>query len=192
MGTLTKKLHILKTGGTEETCNIYTTAEEVGGSPYLALEVDGQKGYVKLGSTTDANATHLRVDKDGVIYIAHLRPGSYDVTLDQLKGYLISDSRTTIQVRRELEYTVLGNIEYLIVNADQVDAAKDDTEKKDAKSDADSSENDTLGSENGTAGIDVSSWNRKIDWSKVSGSGAGFADRRKGEEFLCGKLHEAS
>lgn len=70
MGTLTKKLHILKSGGTEETCNIYTTPEEVGGSPHLALEVDGQKGYVKLGSTTDANATHLRVKKNGTTYAA--------------------------------------------------------------------------------------------------------------------------
>lgn len=70
MGTLTKKLHVLKSGGTEETCNIYTTPEEVGGSPYLALEVDGQKGYVKLGSTTDANATHLRVKKNGTTYAA--------------------------------------------------------------------------------------------------------------------------
>lgn len=70
MGTLTKKLHILKSGGTEETCNIYTTPEEVGGSPYLALEVDGTKGYVKLGSTTDANATHLRVKKNGTTYAA--------------------------------------------------------------------------------------------------------------------------
>lgn len=70
MGIFTKKLHILKTGGTEETCNIYTTPEEVGGRPCIALEVDGQKGYVKLGSTTDANATHLRVEKDGVIYAA--------------------------------------------------------------------------------------------------------------------------
>lgn len=70
MGTLTKKLHILKTGGTEETCDIYTTPEEVGGSPYLALEVDGTKGYVKLGSTTDANATNLRVEKNGTTYAA--------------------------------------------------------------------------------------------------------------------------
>lgn len=70
MGTLTKKLHILKSGGTEETCNIYTTPGEVGGSPYLALEVDGTKGYVKLGSTTDANATHLRVKKNGTTYAA--------------------------------------------------------------------------------------------------------------------------
>lgn len=84
MGTLTKKLHILKTGGTEETCNIYTTAEEVGGSPYLALEVDGAKGYVKLGSTTDANATHLRVEKDGVIYAALKEAVTYvNVTITQ-------------------------------------------------------------------------------------------------------------
>lgn len=84
MGTLTKKLHILKTGGTEETCNIYTTAEEVGGSPYLALEVDGEKGYVKLGSTTDANATYLRVEKDGVIYAAWKEAVTYvNVTITQ-------------------------------------------------------------------------------------------------------------
>ena len=70
MSTLTKKLHILKTGGEEETCDIYTTPEEVGGSPYLAIEVDGRKGYVKLGSTTDARATHLRVKKDNTTYAA--------------------------------------------------------------------------------------------------------------------------
>ena len=70
MGTLTKKLHILKADGTEEACNIYTTPEEVGGSPYLALEVDGTKGYVKLGSTADAKATHLRVKKNDTTYAA--------------------------------------------------------------------------------------------------------------------------
>ena len=84
MGTLTKKLHILKTGGTEETCNIYTTPEEVGGSPYLALEVDGTKGYVKLGSTTDANATHLRVEKNGTTYAAWKQAVAYvNVTITQ-------------------------------------------------------------------------------------------------------------
>ena len=70
MGTLTKKLHILKAGGTEEICSIYTTPEEVGGSPYLALNVDGQKGYVKLGNAIDARATHLRVKKDNITYAA--------------------------------------------------------------------------------------------------------------------------
>ena len=84
MGTLTKKLHVLKTGGTEETCNIYTTPEEVGGSPYLALEVNGTKGYVKLGSTTDANATHLIVEKNGTTYAAWKEAVTYvNVTITQ-------------------------------------------------------------------------------------------------------------
>lgn len=84
MGTLTKKLHILKSGGTEETCNIYTTPGEVGGSPYLALEVDGQKGYVKLGSITDANATNLRVTKNGTTYAAWKAAVTYvNVTITQ-------------------------------------------------------------------------------------------------------------
>lgn len=83
MGTLTKKLHILKSG-TEETCNIYTTPEEVGGSPYLALEVDGANGYVKLGNTTDANATHLRVEKNGTTYAAWKEAVTYvNVTITQ-------------------------------------------------------------------------------------------------------------
>lgn len=89
MGILTKKLHILKTDGTKETCNIYTTPTEVGGCPCIALEVDGQKGYVKLGSITDANATHLRVEKGGVIYAAWKQAASVpsvtyvDITITQ-------------------------------------------------------------------------------------------------------------
>lgn len=84
MPTLTKKLHILKTGGAEETCNIYTTPEEIGGSPYLALKVDGQKRYVKLGSTTDANATHLRVKKGGTTYAVQKAAVTYvNVTITQ-------------------------------------------------------------------------------------------------------------
>lgn len=84
MTTLTKKLHILKTGEAEEACNIYTTPEEVGGSPYLSVLVDGQKGYVKLGSTTDTNATHLKVKKDGTTYAAWKAAVTYvNVTITQ-------------------------------------------------------------------------------------------------------------
>ena len=118
MGIFTKKLHILKTGGTEETCNIYTTPEEVGGRPCIALEVDGQKGYVKLGSTTDANATHLRVEKDGVIYAAWKQNG---VTI-----YLICRSEVVIQgERRDVDFSIntdkpckvtIGNNTYTVDN----------------------------------------------------------------------------
>lgn len=102
MGTLTKKLHVLKSGGAEETCNIYTTPEEVGGSPYLALEVDGTKGYVKLGSTTDANATHLRVKKNGTTYAAwkeaQVAVPTGTVSIDSSGEFTVPTGVTVIQV----------------------------------------------------------------------------------------------
>lgn len=110
MGTLTKKLHILKSGGTEETCNIYTTPEEVGGSPYLALEVDGANGYVKLGNTTDANATHLRVEKNGTTYAAWKQ-----ATVDIPTGNIIIDGSGT--------FIVPSGINVIEVYADAADAA---------------------------------------------------------------------
>lgn len=109
MGTLTKKLHILKSGGTEETCNIYTTPEEVGGSPYLALEVDGAKGYVKLGNTTDANATHLRVEKNGTTYAAWKQ-----ATVDVPTGNII--------INRDSTFTVPSGINVIEIYVDALDA----------------------------------------------------------------------
>lgn len=140
MGTLTKKLHILKAGGTEETCDIYTTPEEVGGSPYLALEVDGTKGYVKLGSTTDANATHLRVEKNGTTYAAWKKatvdvptgmftctndynsitvPNGVTVLKVEIKGY---DEFCTVGVTPGKTYSKLSGIEEVWDDGNTVDA----------------------------------------------------------------------
>lgn len=140
MGTLTKKLHILKAGGTEETCDIYTTPEEVGGSPYLALEVDGTKGYVKLGSTTDANATHLRVEKNGTTYAAWKKatvdvptgmftctndynsitvPNGVTVLKVEIKGY---DEFCTVGVTPGKTYSKLSGTEVTWDDGNTVDA----------------------------------------------------------------------
>lgn len=60
MTELAKKLHILKTGGSEETATIYTTLAECP-EPNLKVNVDGVDGYIKLGATDDPLATHGRV-----------------------------------------------------------------------------------------------------------------------------------
>ena len=61
MSELTKKLHILKSGGgTEETVSLYSSASECA-EPNLKLQVDGTTAYAKLGDVTDSNATSLRV-----------------------------------------------------------------------------------------------------------------------------------
>ena len=60
MTELAKKLHILKTGGSEETATIYTTSTECP-EPNLKVNVDGVDGYIKLGATDDPLATQGRV-----------------------------------------------------------------------------------------------------------------------------------
>jgi hypothetical protein len=64
MSILTKKLHILKTGGTEQTANIYTTQTECP-TPNLKVGVDGSTGYVKLGDVNHRDATDGRINTTG-------------------------------------------------------------------------------------------------------------------------------
>ena len=63
MSILTKKLHILKTDGDEETANIYTTTTECP-EPNLKVNVDGDNGYIKLGDIHHQQATSGRVMTD--------------------------------------------------------------------------------------------------------------------------------
>lgn len=70
MSELSKKLHILKNGATEEeTVTLYSTEEECT-EPNLKLKIDGAMAYAKLGDVTDAEASALRVyrNSDGVTY----------------------------------------------------------------------------------------------------------------------------
>ena len=79
MSILAKKLHIKKTGGSEETANIYTTTSECP-EPNLKVKVDGTNGYVKLGSTSSPFATKGRV-----------RRTSDNTTYAILKQHTVSD-----------------------------------------------------------------------------------------------------
>ena len=63
MTQLAKKLHILKTGGSEQTAAIYTTEAECP-APNLKVNVDGTNGFIKLGDVTSPLATNGRVYRD--------------------------------------------------------------------------------------------------------------------------------
>lgn len=79
MSILAKKLHIKKTGGSEETADIYTTTTECP-EPNLKVKVDGTNGYVKLGSTSSSFATKGRV-----------RRSSDNTTYAILSRHVVSD-----------------------------------------------------------------------------------------------------
>ena len=108
-------------------------------------------------------------DEDGIIYIDGLRAGEYGVSLQELEGFHVPNTVTTIQVRQEIEYRVLDNIEYLMLTEDDIDPAKEDKAVNGAEEEADGSENTQMQFANGSAklGIDVSKWNKEIDWEAV-------------------------
>ena len=121
-------------------------------------------------------------DEDGIIYIDELRAGEYSVSLEEAQGYIVPNTITTIQVRQEIEYRVLDDIEYMILTENDVDVEKEDKFLHSAEETADGSENTELGFSNGSGrlGIDVSRWNKSIDWDKVKEAGIEFAIIRCG------------
>lgn len=121
-------------------------------------------------------------DEDGIIYVDGLRAGEYSVLLEETEGYIVPNTITTIQVRQEIEYRVLDDIEYLILTEDDIDPEKEDKAVNGAAEVADGSENTELelAGGNGLLGIDVSKWNKEIDWEKVKEAGIEFAIIRCG------------
>lgn len=140
----------------------------VTGAPFT-IEIQGEGEY------TDS-------DEDGIIYIDGLRAGEYGVSLQELEGFHVPNTVTTIQVRQEIEYRVIDNIEYLMLTEDDIDPSKEDKAVNGAEEDADGSENTQMQFANGSAklGIDVSKWNKEIDWEAVKEEGVEFAIIRCG------------
>ena len=129
----------------------------------------------ELGEYTDN-------DEDGIIYIDGLRAGEYSVSMNEMDGYKVPNTVTTIKVKQEIEYKVLNDVEYLMLTEDDVDVSKEDLEVKEAENEADGSENPSFEMEAGNAkkGIDVSKWNKEIDWEAVKADGVEFAIIRCG------------
>ncbi len=121
-------------------------------------------------------------DEDGIVYIDGLRAGEYNVSLKETEGYQVPNTITSIQIKQEIEYQVLDDIEYLIMTEDDIDAEKEDKGVNGAAEDADGTEDTGLKLAEGSAklGIDVSKWNKTIDWEEVKDAGVEFAIIRCG------------
>lgn len=140
----------------------------VAGEPF-SITVQG------LGEYTDD-------DEDGIIYIDRLRAGEYTVFMNEIEGYKVPNTITTIKVKQDIEYRVLDDIEYLMLTEDDIDASKEDTEEKQAENDADGTEKTSFETpgDGVKKGIDVSKWNQTIDWEAVKEDGVEFAIIRCG------------
>ena len=111
MAEYAKKLHIRKSGVVTD-IKLYTTTAEVG-SNYLTLKDGTTPVYAKLGVTTDANASALRIRKGGTTYAALTQaaaviPSGYcdtPATHGAVFNFTVPAGITKIFVYRPAEYT---------------------------------------------------------------------------------------
>lgn len=138
--------------------------------------VTGESFFVMV-----AEEEYKDLDQDGIIYIADLKPGDYEVSLSRISGYKVPDNPTRIKVKDRVEYVAIDDISILIKTEDEIDAEKEDTSVKNAASDADGTETASVRKDgNAKFGIDVSKWNKEIDWDKVKEAGVEYAIIRVG------------
>lgn len=120
-------------------------------------------------------------DKDGVIYISGLSAGEYEMTLDDVADFE-TPKPVIVSVRDKVEYTAIPDITLLMKTEADIIAEEEDTAENEALLDADETEITdirNLGGE-GAIGIDVSKWNKNIDWDKVRSAGVQYAIIRCG------------
>lgn len=137
--------------------------------------VEGQ--FFKI--IVDETDEYKDLDRDGIIYIADLKAGEYQVSLAEQAGFIVPASPMPVKVKARVEYVAIGDISLLIKTEEEVDAMAEDAGKIEESTDA-SEPTDLRTSSVAKLGIDVSRWNEEINWNKVKDAGIKYAIIRAG------------
>lgn len=142
----------------------------------LGTPVMGQDFYVNVN-----DVPYEDTDRDGMIYIGNMEAGDYYVSMQPVQGYSVANTKIKVTVKNQVDYQVIDDISYLIKSEDEVDAAIEDIGVNDAQTNADGTERtDVVINEESKFGIDVSKWNKEIDWVKAKAAGVDYAIIRCG------------
>lgn len=130
--------------------------------------------------------TYMDLDRNGIIYVSNLKPGEYEITMHEIEGYEVPTEPLTARVKAIVSYTAIEDISYLIRTEAEIDASVEDAQRKEInEEDEDNTQHTTLMEvedlENAVAlGIDVSKYQKEIDWDVVAAEGVEFAIIRCG------------
>lgn len=137
--------------------------------------VSGESFYVKIKGVGE----YKDLDADGMVYIEGLRPGTYSVSVKEHGDYILPPE-IKVSVKDKIEYARIEDISYLIKTEDEIDASLEDTRKRQVESDDTEYTQTWKDAGKGVIGIDVSKWNKEIDWEAVKEDGIGFVIIRCG------------
>lgn len=138
--------------------------------------VEGESFFITLNGKEE----YKDLDKDGVIYIGDLPAGEYEVALKPISGYRTPNSATDVRVKDKVEYVVIDDISLLVKTEAEIDAEAEDTAEANTDGDDTEIRQTSVSSKSGVLGIDVSKWQKEIDWDKVKAEGVDFAIIRCG------------
>lgn len=119
------------------------------------------------------------LDKDGYIYIAGIKPGTYEVSLADNDNYSCKES-VDIEVFETVQYEPLDDIRYSIVQEKDINVEEEDSRVDEVYKDDTENTSFAENSDGVEVGIDVSAWQKEIDWEKVKASGVEFVIIRCG------------
>lgn len=139
----------------------------VSGVTFIA-KVDG------LGEYSDIN-------QDGIIKIPDLAAGDYYVSINPVDDYTVPTVPVRVSVKEQLEFKAIEDISLYIYSEDMIDVLAEDTEDGITTDDYDDTAHisNNIDSE-GVFGIDVSKYQKDIDWERVARAGVKFAIIRCG------------
>lgn len=152
----------------------------------LRIQVVNGEGKTVTGEsffvTVKGLGEYKDLDKDGFLYVGDVHAGEYELTLQALKDYAVPEIPVKAKVKDKVEYVAIKDISLLMKTEADIDAEAEDSSVRDALEDADKTEIQKLQktTANTSVGIDVSKWNREIDWDKVKAAGVDFAIIRAG------------
>ena len=141
--------------------------------------ISGEEFHVYFLSADNKRREYADYDKDGVIHALDLPSGKYSVNFVATDDYR-AESSVEVKVREEVEYASVARVIQLIKNEKDVDTEKEDTANMREEDDGSLLESGGIDLEGGSVGIDVSRYNKDIDWETVKESGVEFAIIRLG------------
>ncbi len=137
--------------------------------------IEGQFFKIIVNDTDE----YKDLDRDGIIYVADLKAGEYQVSLEEQPGFIVPASSMPVRVKARVEYVAIGDISLLIKTEEEVDAMAEDAGRTTETADP-AEPTDLRTSSVANLGIDVSRWNEEINWNKVKDAGIKYAIIRAG------------
>ena len=162
---------------------LYLTASSIAHDMRLSVTDEDGRVVGGIGFLVDIEpeGEYKDLDKDGLIYVPDLKAGDYYVSLREVDGYEVPADPMRVTVKEQLEYTVIEDIALYVKSEDEIDAEVEDTEVHEAADDADETEHtDKWEGTDAAFGVDVSKYQKDIDWKRAAAAGVQFAIVRCG------------